>query len=432
MNIFLVLFKKEIKELLTRQLLISIAAMLFIFAVIGKSVGSHSRSSGVRNSVVLLDLDRSPLSKRIAGAMRKAKAEILPSGAANIAAALADPQFAGENSFILLPAGLEKDVAGQKASRVEYYSRFRRDASGLGPALAAGRVRKLSTAVSGAVSAWALERRLPGLSADLLKDPAPAREFAVIDGRMEQVPVAQVVAFMQSQSYFFPMAVFFIVMLSAQMIMTSVASEKENKTLETLLSSPVDRRLLVLSKLAASTSIAAALSLAYMLGMRSFMSGINSIAGAGPAAAASEALARLGLVMTPSGYLLTGLSVLFCILCAISMAFILGILAEDVKSVQTLLTPLMMPLMLAYLLPIFIDLSTANFGIKFLLYAIPFTHAFMAPQNILMGNIQQVLYGIAYQAAVFAAFVLLAARLFSGDALLTLRIKGFKFGGGGR
>lgn len=427
MRIFIVLFRKEIKELLTRQLIISIAAMLFIFAVIGKSVGSHSRSSGGRNSVVLLDLDRSPLSARVAAAMRGAKAEVLNSGAEEIGSALEDPRYSGENSFVLIPAGLEKEVSEGTPSRVEYYSRFRRDASGLGPALAAGRIRKLSSAVSGEVSSWLLERRVPGLTADLLRNPAPAKEFAVIDGRMEQVPVAQVVAFMQSQSYFFPMAVFFIVMLSAQMIMTAVASEKENKTLETLLSSPVDRRLLVLSKLTASTAIAAALSLAYMLGMRSFMSGINSIAGAGPAAASADALARLGLIMTPAGYLLTGLSVLFCILCAISIAFILGILAEDVKSVQTLLTPLMMPLMLSYLLPIFIDLSTANFGIKLLLYSIPFTHAFMAPQNMIMGNTAQVLYGIAYQAAVFAVFVTLAARLFSGDALLTLR---FRFPGG--
>jgi hypothetical protein len=47
----------------------------------------------------------------------------------------------------------------------------------------------------------------------------------------------------------------------------------------------------------------------------------------------------------------------------------------------------------------------------------------MAPQNVMMGNIPQVVWGIIYQAAVFAAFVTLAARLFSGDALLTLRLK---------
>jgi ABC-2 type transport system permease protein len=105
------------------------------------------------------------------------------------------------------------------------------------------------------------------------------------------------------------------------------------------------------------------------------------------------------------------------------MAFILGILSEDVKSIQAMLMPLMMPLMISYLMPIFIDLSTAGWGIKALLYAIPFTHAFMAPQNVMMGNFARAGWGILYQAAVFAVFVTLAARLFSGDALLTLRLK---------
>ena len=157
------------------------------------------------------------------------------------------------------------------------------------------------------------------------------------------------------------------------------------------------------------------------------VAGITAAAGTGAASSAGPALVKLGLVISPYGYLLIGASVLFCILCALSMAFILGILSEDVKSIQAMLLPLMMPLLLAYLLPIFIDLSTAGLGIKLLLYAIPFTHAFMAPQNVMMGNTAQVLWGIGYQALVFAAFVALAARLFSGEALLTLRLKFPKF-----
>ena len=47
----------------------------------------------------------------------------------------------------------------------------------------------------------------------------------------------------------------------------------------------------------------------------------------------------------------------------------------------------------------------------------------MAPQNMMMGNIEQVLWGIAYQAAIFAVCVFYAARLFSGEELLTMRLK---------
>ena len=425
MNIFLVLLKKEIKELLTKQLVLTIAATLLVFHVIGKAVGSHNKASAARNTIVLLDLDRTPLSARVAKAVAAAKTALKPAPETDIKAALAAPEHAAENSFMLIPAGLEAEVTAGRPAGIEYYSRFRRQASGLGPAIAASRIRRTAQAASAEISSALLEKGLPGLSPAFLRDPAPATEFAVINGRTAQVSLSQVIGFIQSQSFFFPVAVFFIVILSAQMIMTAVASEKENKTLETLLSSPLDRRLLVMSKLAASTLIAAALSGAYMLGMRSFMAGVTGL-GADPSvavAAAGPALAELGLTLSGTGYMLIGLSVMFCILCALSIAFILGILSEDVKSIQTMMTPLMMPLMLAYLLPIFIDMSTAHAGLKFLLYAIPFTHAFMAPQNVMMGNIQQVVWGIIYQAAVFAAFVTLAARLFSGDALLTLRLK---------
>ncbi len=425
MNIFFVLLRKEIKELLTRQLVVTIAATLLVFHVIGKAVGTHNRNSAARNTIVLLDLDRSEVSARVKAAAAAARTVLVPSASAAVQEALAAPEHAAENSFMVIPAGLQRDLEAGRPGRVEYYSRFRRDASGLGPAIAASRIRRTAQAVSAALSAWLLERGLPSQKPEYLRDPAPAVEYAVVDGRTAQVSLSQVIGFIQSQSFFFPVAVFFIVILSAQMIMTAVASEKENKTLETLLSSPLDRRLLVMSKLAASTIIAAALSGAYMLGMRSFMAGVTGL-GADPTvavAAAGPALARLGLALTGSGYLLIGLSVMFCILCALSIAFILGILSEDVKSIQAMMTPLMMPLMMAYLLPIFIDLSSAHFGLKALLYAIPFTHAFMAPQNVMMGNIAQVWWGIAYQAAVFAACVTLAARLFEGDAVLTLRLK---------
>lgn len=425
MTIFLVLLKKELKELVTRQLVFTIAATLLVFHLIGQSVGSHNKTSAARNSIVVVDLDRSALSARLAAAVKAAKSEPLPSEAPSAQAALADPALAAENSFMVIPAGLQKSLEAGRPLSVDYYSRFRRDASGLGPAMSASRIRRVGQAVSAEASAFLLEKGLPGLPPAFLRDPAPPAEHAVVNGYAEQVSLSQVIGFMQSQSFFFPVAVFFIVILAAQMIMTAVASEKENKTLETLLSSPLDRRLLVASKLSAACLIAAALSGAYLLGMRSFMAGVTGL-GADPSvavAAAAPAMARLGLALGAGGYLVIGLSVLLCILCAVSIALILGILAEDVKSIQAMMTPLMMPLMLAYLLPIFIDLSTAHAGLKWLLYAIPFTHAFMAPQNAMMGNYAQVWWGIAYQAAVFIAAAAVSARLFSGDALLTLRLR---------
>jgi ABC-2 type transport system permease protein len=421
MNIFIILVRKEIKELLTRQLVISIAAMLFIFYVIGKVAGSQSKASQERgSSVVALDLDGTSLSKNTLKRLSEAGFTVKTASFAGIEEALAAPQYKDENFFMFIPAGFQKNIDSGKKGDIGFYSKFT-SFSTIGNAVTASTIRRAITSANRELSVYALRRNSPSMDAGFLREPLAAGEFVRVGGNTERIGLAQVLAFVQSQLYFFPMAMFFIVIMAAQMIMTSVASEKENKTLETLLSSPVDRWMLVVSKLSASAIIAGGLSGAYMLGMRSFMSGVTAHAGAAAAVPAQTALANLGLTIPPSGYLLIGVSVLFCILCALSMAFILGVLSDSVKSISANIMPLMMLLMFSYMLPMFMDMETSPLALKLLVYAIPFTHAFTAPQNVMLHNNPQVLWGILYQAAVFAVFVILAGRLFSGESLLTLK-----------
>ncbi|MDO8803814.1 MAG: ABC transporter permease [Elusimicrobiota bacterium] len=421
MNIFLVLVKKEIKELLTRQLLISIAAMLLVFYVIGKVVGTQHKASEARNSdVVVLDLDGSALSKSLIGRLSGAGYRVKKTSIPCIDTALAAPEFKDDGLFMLIPAGLQKGLDAGRKGGIGFYSKFT-NFSASATTVTASKIRRTITRVNDELSVYVLRKRSPSLDAGFAREPLAALEFVMVGGKLEQVSLGQALASIQSQIFFFPVAMFFIVILAAQMVMTSVASEKENKTLETLLSSPLDRWMLVVSKLSASALIAGALSGAYMLGMRSFMSGITAQAAAGAALPAQAALAKLGLIIAPSGYLLIGLSVLFCILCALSIAFILGVLSDSVKSIQVTIMPLMMLLMLSYILPLFIDINAAPLSVRLLLYAIPFTHAFTAPQNVMLHNNAQVLWGILYQAGVFAVFVTLAGKLFSGELLLTLK-----------
>lgn len=421
MNIFHILVKKEVKELLTRQLLVSIAAMLFIFHVIGKVVGTQNKATEARSGdVVVLDLDGSALSKNMVQRLSATGYKVKTASFAGIEAALAAPEYKDDSFFMLFPAGLQKELDAGRKGGIGFYSKFT-NFSASGTAGTVSKIRKTITRMNDELSVYVLGRRSPSLDADFGRDPLAAREFVMVGGKLQQVSLAQALASIQSQIVFFPVAMFFIVIMAAQMVMTSVASEKENKTLETLLSSPVDRWMLVVSKLSASALIAGGLSGAYMLGMRSFMSGITGHTAAGAALPAQEALAKLGLLIAPSGYLLIGVSVLFCILCALSIAFILGVLSDSVKSIQVTIMPLMMLLMLSYILPLFIDINAAPLYVRLLLHAIPFTHAFTAPQNVLLQNNAQVIWGIVYQAGVFAVFVTLAGRLFSGELLLTLK-----------
>jgi len=415
---FFVLLRKEVAELLTRQIVIPMLAMILLFAALGKVLSVQKRAPHPVEPLRVLDLDRSALSERSLGALRTAGFRLVQDRSADRAGAL------GASSrltlpLLVIPEGFQDRIMESQRAEIELYAVFR--GLNIRSLAAMGQVARSVQTVNADMSRFAIGRAAGGASADLLRSPVSGREFVVLGGVVENLPIAQVMGLVQSQTYLFPVLIFLAIMFSAQMVAMSIVSEKENKTLEILLSSPIDRRALVLAKLTASALVALALTAAYMIGLRSFMGAIAGDALAQANAAARTALVHLGLQLTPAGGFLIGLSLLFGILCALAIAMVLGMLADDVKSAPAATTPLTIVLLTAYLLPLFVDMDASPAALRWTLLAIPFTHAFLAPQNVMLGKFALVALGIAYQAAVFAVFVFVTTRLFAGEALLTLK-----------
>jgi ABC-2 type transport system permease protein len=100
---------------------------------------------------------------------------------------------------------------------------------------------------------------------------------------------------------------------------------------------------------------------------------------------------------------------------------ILGSMVDNVKSVQAVTTPVMILVLLPYLLTLLVDINTVSSGLKYLIYAIPFSYPFLASQKILLHDYGFIVLGILYEMMVFLAFVVAAARIFSTDKILTAR-----------
>lgn len=419
MRHFLILVKKEIRELATRQVLLPIAAVILAFFIIGRVVSRHGRGAS-GETVRLLDLDRSPESARAVSGLRADKISLSVETSADRAEALAGGSGAS-SGLLVIPPGFGESVRSGRKADLEVYAVIR--GFGVRSLAALGGLGKAVRSVNDGVGRSLLERTGTAGDAAYLRDPVAAQEFVAMGSAVEKVPISQVLRFVQSQTYIFPIVIFMVITFSAQMVAMSVVSEKENKTLEILLSSPVGRKTLVFAKLSASALVALGFTAAYMIGMKSFLLSVAGEA-ASPAATAAvqSSLAGLGLVLGPFQLLLISLSVLFGILCALSIALILGILSDDVKSAHAAVTPLMLVLMLSYLLPLFVDLGSGTAGTRALMLAIPFTHAFLAPQYMVLGRTSAVAAGILYQAAVFVVFVALAGRIFSGESVLTMKL----------
>ncbi|MGZ7065194.1 MAG: ABC transporter permease, partial [Candidatus Aminicenantales bacterium] len=184
---------------------------------------------------------------------------------------------------------------------------------------------------------------------------------------------------------------------------------------------PIPRTSIVTTKMLAAGIVGLLSAAIYMIGMKSFMGGMTGGIGAG--AAVSGVIKQLGLTLAGRGYVLLGISLFFAILCGLAMAMILGVLAEDFRSDQTLILPLMLMILIPYLLSFFADVQTLPLPVKILILAIPFSHPFLATPNIMLGHYSAVLYGILYMAAVFFVLVFIAARIFSTDRVLTMKLR---------
>jgi ABC-2 type transport system permease protein len=79
--------------------------------------------------------------------------------------------------------------------------------------------------------------------------------------------------------------------------------------------------------------------------------------------------------------------------------------------------------MIPYFMSFFADPKTLSLPAKILLYAIPFSHPFLTTQNLLLENYSAVLYGILYMLVVFIVLIVIAARIFSTDRVLTMKLR---------
>ncbi len=289
----------------------------------------------------------------------------------------------------------------------------------------AGRLRGAVAAVNESASDALMRTRLPGVDPVSLKLPVFLQEHVYVGDRTAQAPAEEVVGFISSQTTFIPIVLFVVIIIAAQMIATAVAAEKENKTLETLLSAPIGRVSLVAAKMVAAAIVALATAIVYIASLRYYLDGV--MGGLGPEVrlgmASAGLMEELGLTLGVYDYALLGLTLFLGILVALAIAVVLGALADSVKAVQAMLTPLMAFIMIPYFLTLMVDLSGASVLLRSVVLAIPFSHPFMAAPNLFFGEYSAVWYGIAYQSVWFAGCSYLAARIFASDRILTMRLR---------
>ncbi|MFB6128278.1 MAG: ABC transporter permease, partial [Halorhabdus sp.] len=194
---------------------------------------------------------------------------------------------------------------------------------------------------------------------------------------------------------------------SGQMVMNSMGAEKENKTLETLLTMPVKRSTIVAAKLIGSASIGLLGAGLYTVSMYYYQSSLTG--------GAASSVLSLGM----ADYAIVGVSIFLSLVGVLALSLVLGIFAGDRQGAQMLLFPISILAIVPMFATMFTDVTRLSLPIRAILFAIPFTHPVIAPKRLLLGDLPMVVGGIVYEAIFAAAMIWLAIRVFNSDRLVT-------------
>jgi ABC-2 type transport system permease protein len=409
---------KEIRELVNKQLIISLVAMMAIFYFIGDLAKSEMKKAAATQKISVLDLDKSDLSQGLTAGLKAANFEIEPVQAKDADTAVQAAKQGDTYLLLVIPRGFGESVLRLEPEKLSTYTFIR--SFSMGGIRKSEILRAVIAATNNYLSNDILKKKVPDVPPDVLKSPIKSQDYVIVKGRMAEGSASAISGFVYSQSILIPIILFMIIMYSSQMVISAVAMEKQNKTLETLLTVPIRRTSIVTTKMLAAGIVGLLAAAIYMIGMKSFMGGMTGDLQA--KASMTGVIKELGLTLSGRGYVLLGIALFFAILCGLAMAMILGVLAEDFRSAQTLILPLMLMILIPYLLSFFADFQTLPLPVKLLIYAIPFSHPFLATPNIMLGHYSAVLYGILYMAIVFFVLVFIAARIFSTDRVLTMKL----------
>ena len=390
---------KEARELLRPRYILPILMLPVLFIAMGQGFSGIEDQLGDEPQVGVLAYDDNEYADVVQETL-EARADVVYNGTdGSPERALNRTTEAGGSAVVVIPDNFTERIRDDQRGRVRLYTRVE-SVSIVGIAsstqvesLVSEAGRNLTVAITGAT-----ETEL---------DPIERSHTTYVKGeRMDASPGAVSAAF-TSQFVFVPVIIMFAIVFSGQMVMNSMASEKENKTLETLLSMPVKRRQIVAAKLLGGSFIGLIATALYTGGLAFAQLGVGASFG--------------GSAVTLGGtdYALIAVSLFFSLVGTLALALALGVFADSQQGAQMLLLPLSGLAIVPMFATMFTDIDTLGLGVKTALLVIPFTHPIIAPKRLLFDDVGIVLVGIGYEVLFAVGAVWLVIRLFDSDRPIT-------------
>jgi len=437
------LLKKELRELITLQAMMGMIFTMVLFIVMGQIMGGAMEEGFDTSTINLCNQDNSAFTEDVLAAVQESGHTTINFVEIQSEDYAAELERLDLKNVVIIPEGFGNSVTVEKKpAQIQFVSQMQN--GGLAASMSTISASDIISIIQDVCMDEVLLENYGLTEADieLIRDPMELIEYTTLNGKISKVSAMELTAVTMMQSMIAPMAIFFLLMMASQMIMTAISTEKIDKTLETLLSAPVSRLSVLGAKMVAAV-ISALLNAAFMIvGFAFYM--IGMIGGSVEEITASamiettnlpvdasaletvtslpQAMAELGLTLTPMSYVLFAVQLFLTLAIGLAVSLILGAMATDIKSVQTLTMPIMIAVLIPFFITMFVDINEMSGAIKLVAYAIPFTHTYTALTNLMNGDMLLFWGGLAYQLVFFVVCMFLAVKVFTTDKLFTMSV----------
>ncbi|MBA7496595.1 hypothetical protein ES702_07204 [subsurface metagenome] len=346
---------KEVKELVRDPTLIlgMIIVPLILFPLMGFAMQTSMKTAeeSMRNiSIAVIDLDKGSVAENLTNFLITLNVRIVEVDDLNLTEAVNYVQQSNLTGLIVIPSDFSNNITEGSKAELDVYTVFR--GGGIAESTSSSAISALLGMFEEGLVFQKIGEKFSEENPETVLDPIKMSEKSIIKGKSVDVNPGVLFGLMMSQSIGMPIGIMMLLIFAMQLAATSVASEKEEKTLETLLTLPINRFTILAGKLTGSMIIAVIGAIAYIVGFTYYMS---SFMGMMPAEIGVD-LAAIGLAPTPISYLLLGVSLFVSLISALALAVSISIFAEDVRGAQALVGPLTMLLIFPMIFMMFTDI----------------------------------------------------------------------------
>lgn len=421
MNNLFALIVKEVKELVRDpKILIGVILMpIIIFPIMGSAmqISQESVQRAIIGASFAVYTDDDGFVTDALLDYLYSNNTVIPIEAENLQDALIQFQNTDSNALIHIPKGYHENLTlGQKGT-LRVYANLKK--------LNIAETSSTNT-VSGLINVYnyyfslnkiqtLIDKTDSNAVPEAIRSPIRISYASILKGNVLEIHPSAILNLVMSQSIMLPILVMIMVLFAIQMAATSIALEKEQKTLEILMTLPVSRLTILGGKLSGSIVIALAGSVSYLIGFSSYMNAAFSFV----PQTTSITLESIDLGITPLGLLLVGIVVFVTLISALAMAISIAVFADTVRSAQSFTSVLSIPIIFPSMILMLSDIDMLPQSVQWGLLIIPYTHTIIASKAAFMGNYFIVVRSIVFISIWTVAVLYIAARIFSTEKIIT-------------